>query len=312
MTRSSDHPLATPPGPRGSGVQATGESRLARAALIGLAVAFTLVFLILPLVVVFYEGLRAGWAAYWDQISHPRTWHSIRLTLIATAVAVPLNTLFGVAAAFCVTKFDFRGKSLLVTLIDLPFAVSPVIAGLAIWLLFGRQGWFGDFFNQTYELALPLLGTYEFTPKVTFALPGIILATVFITFPFVARELIPLMQAQGVDEEQAARSLGAGGWQTFRRVTLPNIKWGLLYGVILCNARAAGEFGAVYVVSDRSPAQQTLSLRVERLFYETVVTVVPVFAVASLLALVGIFTLAVKALAEWRYGAELRATTRRE
>ncbi|MDB5296139.1 MAG: sulfate transporter permease [Phycisphaerales bacterium] len=290
-------------------MRATAPSPLVRLALIALAAVLVVAFLVLPLAVVFYEGLRAGWAAYWQQVADPRTWHSVKLSLVTAAVSVPLNTLFGVAAAWCVTKFAFRGKSVLVTLIDLPFAVSPVIAGLSLWLLFGRTGWFA-WVNGTYELAVPLIGTFEVTPRVTFALPGMVLATVFITFPFVARELIPLMQAQGTDEEQAARSLGAGGWTVFRRVTLPNVKWGLLYGVILCNARAVGEFGAVYVVSDRSAAQQTLPLRIERLYYETVVTVVPVFAAASLLAVVGLLTIAVKAVVEWRYKEEMAATER--
>ncbi len=288
------------------------ESPVVRAVLILLAMLVVLMLLVLPLVVVFYEGLRAGWHAYWEQIADPRTWHSIKLSLVTAAFAVPLNTVFGIAAAWCVTRFRFPGKSVLVTLIDIPFAVSPVIAGLSIWLLFGAQGWFGAWSNQTYELTLPLLGTYEFTPKVTFALPGMVLATIFITFPFVAREIIPLMQAQGTDEEQAARSLGAGAWTVLFRITLPNIKWGLLYGIILCNARAMGEFGAVYVVSDRSAAQQTLPLRIERLFYENVISVVPVFAVASLLAVLGLLTLLVKSIAEWHYRAELDATERRE
>jgi sulfate transport system permease protein len=309
--------IAVPPPaarPRAAASAAAGPrgSRAVKVALILLAVAFVLGFLVLPLVVVFYEGLRAGWQAYWAQVADPQTWHSVELSLVTAAVAVPLNTVFGVAAAWLVAKFSFRGKSLLVTLIDLPFAVSPVIAGLSLWLLFGREGWFGAWANATYELSVPLAGTFEVTPRVTFALPGMVLATVFITFPFVARELIPLMQAQGVDEEQAARVLGARGWQTFWRVTLPNVRWGLLYGVILCNARAVGEFGAVYVVSDKSAAQQTLPLRIERLYYETVVTVVPVFAVASLLAVVGVLTLAVKAVAEWRYRQEMAATERKE
>jgi sulfate transport system permease protein len=274
------------------------------------AMLFLLAFLGLPLAVVFYEALAAGWAAYRRHVVDPETWAASKLTLLTAAIAVPLNTLFGVAAAWCVTKFDFRGKSVLTTLIDLPFAVSPVVAGLTLWLLFGAQGWFGGYLGKTYELDLWLLGTYTFSPKVVFALPGIVLATVFITFPLVARELIPLMQSQGTEEEQAARVLGAGGWQTFFRVTVPNIKWGLLYGVILCNARAMGEFGAVYVVSSRFAGQVTLPLRVERVFYESVVSVVPVFAVASILALLAVVTLALKTVVEWKFKDELRATRR--
>ncbi len=276
--------------------------------LILVAVALLTMIVVLPLVVVFYEALGEGWTAYREQIADPHTWQAIKLTLITAAFAVPLNTVFGIAAAWCITKFSFRGKSILTTLIDLPFAVSPIIAGLTLWLIFGAQGWLGDVLGKTYELTVPLIGTYDVTPRVIFALPGIVLATVFITTPFVARELMPLMQSQGVDEEQAALSLGANGWQMFFRVTLPNIKWGLLFGVILCNARAMGEFGAVYVVSSRRSEQITLPLRVERVYYETVTTMVPVFAVASILGALAVVTMAIKLLAEWRYRGELAAT----
>jgi sulfate/thiosulfate transport system permease protein len=286
----------------------TADAPWVRRLLIALAVGLILVIVVLPLVVVFYEALSEGWAAYRAQVADPHTWSAVRLTLLTAAIAVPLNTLFGVAAAWCITKFSFRGKSVLTTLIDLPFAVSPVVAGLTLWLVFGAQGWLGGVLGKTYELTVPLLGTYDVTPRVIFALPGIVLATVFITVPFVARELMPLMQSQGVDEEQAARSLGAGGWQTFWRVTLPNIKWGLLFGVILCNARAMGEFGAVYVVSSRRSEQVTLPLRVERVYYETVTSMVPVFAVASILGLLAVITLLVKVAVEWRYRDELAAS----
>ena len=282
----------------------TSDPAWVRVLLIALALAALVLIVVLPLVVVFYEALAEGWHAYREQVVDPQTWQAIRLTLITAAIAVPLNTLFGVAAAWCVTKFSFRGKSVLTTLIDLPFAVSPVVAGLTLWLIFGAQGWLGGVLNRTYEVSLPLLPAFDVTPRVIFALPGIVLATVFITFPFVARELIPLMQSQGIDEEQAARSLGAGGLQTFLRVTLPNIKWGLLYGVILCNARAMGEFGAVYVVSSRGSDQVTLPLRVERVYYESVVSVVPVFAVASILGTLAVVTLVAKTLIEWFYGDE--------
>jgi len=261
--------------------------------LIALAILLLTIFLILPLVLIFVSALAEGFGAYVHEVLDDRTWSAIRLTLITAAIAVPLNTLFGVAAAGCVTKFDFRGKSLLATLIDLPFSVSPVVAGLCLLLVFGKRGWFGPVLER---LDVPVI----------FAVPGIVLATVFITFPFVARELIPLMEAQGTDEEQAARVLGAGGWQTFWHVTLPNIKWGLLYGVILCNARAMGEFGAVYVVSTNQADQITLPLHVQRVYYATYVRVVPVFAVASLLAFLAVVTLIVKTFVEWRFRHDVR------
>ena len=264
-----------------------------RYCLIGLALAFMLVFLVLPLAAVFAEALRKGWSAYWEALKEPDAWSAIRLTLITAAVAVPLNLVFGVAAAWAIAKYEFRGKAFLITLIDLPFSVSPVVAGLIYVLVFGAQGWFG-----------PWLAAHDI--KVVFAVPGIILATIFVTFPFIARELIPLMQAQGNEEEQAAIVLGATGWQTFWYVTLPNIKWGLLYGVILCNARAMGEFGAVSVVSGHIRGQtNTMPLHVEVLYNEY--QSVAAFAVASLLALLALVTLVIKSVAQWRHEREMKA-----
>jgi sulfate transport system permease protein len=257
-----------------------------RYALIAVALLFLTLFLFVPLVAVFFEALKNGWATYKEAVIEPDALAAIKLTLIAAGISVPLNLVFGVAAAWAIAKFDFRGKSVLLTLIDLPFSVSPVIAGLIYVLLFGSQGWFG-----------PWLMDHDI--KILFAVPGIVLATVFITFPFVARELIPLMQAQGSEEEEAALVLGASGWQTFRRVTLPNIKWGLLYGVILCNARAMGEFGAVSVVSGHIRGEtNTMPLQVEILYNEYNFTAA--FAIASLLALLALVTLAVKSFIEWR------------
>lgn len=254
--------------------------------LIGLAVSFVFLFLILPLAAVFTEALRQGWQAYWEALKEPDAWSAIGLTFITALIAVPLNIIFGVAAAWCVARYDFWGKSLLTTLIDLPFSISPVVAGLMYVLVFGAHGWLGPWLIEN-DL------------KVIFAVPGIILATIFVTFPFVARELIPLMQAQGADEEYAAIVLGANGWQTFWYVTLPKIKWGLLYGVILCNARAFGEFGAVSVVSGHIRGQtNTLPLHVEILYNEY--QSAAAFACASLLALLALLTLALKSLAEYR------------
>lgn len=256
--------------------------------LIAIACGFIGLFLVLPLVVVFTEAFRDGVAAYVRSVREPAAWQAIKLTLITTAIAVPLNLVFGLAASWAITKFEFRGKSVLITLIDLPFAVSPVISGLIYVLLFGMQGWLG-----------PWLSRHNI--QIIFAVPGIVLATVFVTFPFVARELIPLMQEQGKDEEQAAISLGAGGWQTFWRVTLPNIKWGLLYGVILCNARAMGEFGAVSVVSGHIRGKtNTIPLHVEILYNEY--NFAAAFAVASLLTLLALVTLAAKSLLARRSG----------
>ncbi len=271
----------------------TTESRAVRFTLVALALGFMALFLVLPLAAVFTEALRKGWDAYLEALKEPDAWAAIRLTLITAAVAVPLNLVFGVAAAWAIAKFDFRGKAFLTTLIDLPFSVSPVVAGLIYVLVFGAQGWLG-----------PWLAEHDI--KIIFAVPGIILATTFVTFPFIARELIPLMQAQGNEEEQAAQVLGASGWQTFWFVTLPNIKWGLLYGVILCNARAMGEFGAVSVVSGHIRGQtNTMPLHVEILYNEY--QSVAAFAVASLLALLAIVTLVIKSVIEWRHERELRA-----
>ena len=258
---------------------------------IGISLAFFATFLLLPLVAVFVEALKKGWEAYFSAIATPDTLSSIRLTLLAAAIAVPLNVAFGIAAAWAIAKHDFRGKQFLITLIDLPFSVSPVIAGLIYVLVFGLQGWFG-------------LWLFEHDIKIIFAVPGIVLATIFVTVPFVARELIPLMQAQGREEEEAALVLGASGWRMFTRVTLPNIKWGLLYGIILCNARAMGEFGAVSVVSGHIRGQtNTMPLHVEILYNEY--QFAAAFAVASLLALLALVTLVLKTFVEWRAGTQL-------
>lgn len=252
--------------------------------LIGVALAYLLLFLGLPLATVFVEAFSKGWELYLSALKEPDAWSAIKLTFIAAGIAVPANLVFGVAAAWAIAKFEFKGKSLLITLIDLPFAVSPVVSGLVYVLLFGAQGWFGHWL-QVHDI------------RIIFAVPGIVLATIFVTFPFIARELIPLMQAQGKEEEEAAVSLGASGWQTFWRVTLPNIKWGLLYGVILCNARAMGEFGAVSVVSGHIRGQtNTMPLHVEILYNEY--NAVAAFAVASLLALLALVTLVIKSLVE--------------
>ena len=265
--------------------------------LTALALGFMGLFLVLPLAAVFVEALKSGWAAYWAALAEPDARAAIRLTLLTAAIAVPLNLVFGVAAAWCIAKFDFKGKAFLTTLIDLPFSVSPVVAGLIYVLVFGAQGWLG-----------PWLAAHDI--KIVFAVPGIVLATVFVTFPFIARELIPLMQAQGSDEEQAAQVLGASGWQTFWHVTLPNIKWGLIYGVILCNARAMGEFGAVSVVSGHIRGQtNTLPLHVEILYNEYQGQAA--FAVASLLALLAIVTLVIKTVVAWRHERELAAAVAR-
>lgn len=265
---------------------ATIEPRWVRYLLIGIALTFSVLFLIIPLVSVFVQALGKGWDVWLAAITEPDAIAAIKLTGLAALIAVPLNLVFGVAAAWLIAKFEFRGKSILLTLIDLPFSVSPVIAGLIYVLLFGAQGWFGPWLR-------------EHDIKILFAVPGIVLATIFVTFPFVARELIPLMQAQGSEEEEAALVLGASGWKTFFYVTLPNIKWGLLYGVILCNARAMGEFGAVSVVSGHIRGQtNTIPLQVEILYNEY--NYVAAFALASLLALLALLTLALKSLVEWR------------
>jgi sulfate/thiosulfate transport system permease protein len=259
---------------------------LARLLLIGVALLFLGLFLLMPLLVVFVQALAKGLGAYFAAISDPAAWSAVRLTLYVAAIAVPCNLVFGVSAAWAIAKFEFRGKSTLITLIDLPFAVSPVIAGLVFVLLFGSHGWFGGYLRMHHL-------------RVVFAVPGIVLATIFVTFPFIARELIPIMQAQGKDDEETALSLGATGWQTFWRVTLPNIRWGLLYGVLLCNARAMGEFGAVSVVSGHIRGlTNTTPLHVEILYNEYNYTAA--FAVASLLALLALLTLAGKSFLEWR------------
>lgn len=265
---------------------AVSESNVTRRLLIGAALSFIGLFLVVPLVAVFSHALAKGFGPYWAAFKDPVTLSAIRLTLITAAIVVPLNTVFGVAAAWALAKFRFRGRNLIITLIDLPFSVSPVIAGLIYVLLFGAQGWLG-----------PWLADRDI--KIIFALPGIILATTFVTFSFVARELIPLMQAQGTDEEETAISLGANGWQTFFRVTLPNVKWALISGVILCNARAMGEFGAVSVVSGHIRGEtNTMPLHVEILYNEY--NFVGAFAVASALAFLALITLAIKTLVEAR------------
>jgi sulfate transport system permease protein len=262
----------------------TEESPLVKWLLIGIALVFALVFLLLPLVNVFAQALSKGAAYYWTALAEPDSWSAIRLTLLVAGISVPLNMVFGLAAAWAIAKFDFRGKSLLITLIDLPFSVSPVVAGLMLVLLFGLQGFFGPWL-QAHGL------------RIIFALPGIVLATVFVTFPFVARELIPVMQASGTEQEQAALTLGANGWQIFWHVTLPSVKWGLLYGIILCNARAMGEFGAVSVVSGHiAGLTDTMPLRVEKLYNDY--DAAGAFAVAGLLALLALLTLAVKTVLE--------------
>lgn len=265
---------------------ATAEAWWVKWVLIGISLAFLGVFLVMPLACVFAEALRQGFGAYWAGLTDPYALASIRLTLLIAAICVPLNLIFGVCAAWCIGKFEFVGKNLLTTLIDLPFAVSPVISGLIFVLMFGLQGWFG-----------PWLDRHDI--DIVFAVPGMVLATIFITFPFVARELIPLMQEQGTEEEQAAMTLGASGLQTFFRVTLPNVKWGLLYGVILCNARAMGEFGAVSVVSSSIAGKtNTMPLQIELMYGEY--DYVGGFAVASLLAMLALVTIVLKSLVEWR------------
>jgi sulfate transport system permease protein len=284
--------LATPAGRGGSASvryedsSATREPTWIKWTLISISLAFFAFFLLLPLFAVFAEALRKGWDAYFAALVEPDALSSIKLTLIAAGIAVPLNLVFGVAAAWSIAKFQFRGKQFLITLIDLPFSVSPVVAGLIYVLIFGAQGWMGSWL-------------IDHNIRILFAVPGIVLATVFITFPFIARELIPLMEAQGKEEEEASIVLGATGLQTFWHVTLPNIKWGLLYGVILCNARAMGEFGAVSVVSGHIRGEtNTMPLHVEILYNEYQFQAA--FAVASLLALLALVTLVVKTLVEWQ------------
>jgi sulfate transport system permease protein len=266
--------------------RALNEPPVVKAALLAVTVLFLAVFLVLPLVAVFTQAFEKGTAAYFAALREPDAWKAIRLTLLTAAIAVPMNLVFGLAASWAIAKFEFPGKGTLLTLIDLPFAVSPVISGMIFVLLFGRQSALG-----------PWLADHDL--KVIFAVPGIVLATVFVTFPFVARELIPVMQALGNEEEEAARVLGAGGWQIFFRITLPNIKWGVLYGVILCNARAMGEFGAVSVVSGHIRGlTNTIPLHVEILYNEY--NFQAAFAVASLLAFLAVATLLAKSVVEWR------------
>ncbi len=265
-----------------------------RTILVTIGLAFALLFLLLPLVYVFTQAFKLGFGTYFDLLSEPYAQSAIRLTLMVTAIAVPANIIFGIAAAWAIAKYEFKGKAFLITLIDLPFSVSPVIAGLVYVLLFGAQGYFGPWLAEN-------------NIQIIFAVPGIVLATIFVTFPFVARELIPLMEEQGTGDEEAAVSLGASAWKTFFRVTLPNVKWALLYGVLLCNARAMGEFGAVSVVSGKIRGQtNTMPLQVEILYNEYMT--VAAFAVASLLALLALVTLGLKTFLEWRYADELAAT----
>jgi sulfate transport system permease protein len=279
-------PAATEVQPAARLRSATGEAPWVRRLIIALGLGFITLFLFVPLATVFYEALKKGWDVYLAAITEPDALSAVKLTLIAAGISVPLNLAFGLAAAWAIAKFEFRGKNILLTLIDLPFSVSPVIAGLIYVLVFGLQGWFGAWLIEN-------------DMKVIFAVPGIVLATVFVTFPFIARELIPLMQAQGIEQEEAARVLGAGGWQIFWRVTLPNVKWALLYGVILCNARAMGEFGAVSVVSGHIRGQtNTMPLHIEIVYNEY--QFAAAFAVASLLALLALVTLLLK------YGVEQR------
>jgi sulfate/thiosulfate transport system permease protein len=266
------------------------EAPVVKFILIAIAMLFLALLLVLPLVSVFVEAFRKGWEVYLAALTEPDAAAAIRLTLQVAAIAVPLNLVFGIAAAWVISKFRFKGKNLLLTLIDLPFAVSPVIAGLIFVLLFGARGWFGPFL-QEHDI------------KILFALPGMVLATIFVTFPFVARELIPLMQAQGTQEEEAAVTLGAKGWRIFWKVTLPNIKWGLLYGIILCNARAMGEFGAVSVVSGHIRGQtNTMPLHIQILYNEY--NFAGSFAIASLLVLLAVVTLLVKSAVEWKHARE--------
>jgi len=268
--------------------RAVVEPAWVRRSLIAIAVLFMFVFLILPLFAVFAEAFGQGVSVYFNSFQDPNMWAAIRLTLLVALIAVPLNTIFGIAAAWCLAKYQFPGRSLLLTLVDLPFAVSPVISGLIYVLIFGRQGWLGPWL-------------FDHDIRIIFAVPGIALATVFVTFPFVARELIPLMESQGNDEEFAALTLGASGWQTFWRVTVPNIKWGLFYGVILCNARAMGEFGAVSVVSGHFAGKtMTLPLQIE-LLYQSPGTYAAAFAGASLLSMLALITMALKNFIEWRH-----------
>ena len=287
---STANPIVRPTIPSKHIRGATEDPWWLRIGLMSVAIGFLVLFLFLPLAAVFVEALRKGLGVYWEGLVDPTALAAVRLTLLVAAISVPANLVFGLAASWAIAKFEFRGKSLLITLIDLPFAVSPVVSGLIFVLLFGLQGWLG-----------PWLKPHDI--QIIFAVPGIVLATIFITFPFVARELIPLMQEQGTEEEQAAITLGANGWQTFWRVTLPNVRWALLYGVILCNARAMGEFGAVSVVSGHIRGKtNTIPLHVEILYNEY--NFVAAFAAASILALLALLTLAAKSVVEGRIHAQ--------
>jgi sulfate transport system permease protein len=291
MSSVSQTAAALAPAPQGRSRTATAEPAVVRWLLIGVSLVFLGVFLVAPLVAVFYQALEKGLGAYFRALADADARAAIGLTILTAAIVVPINTVFGVAAAWAIAKFEFRGKQLLITLIDLPFSVSPVIAGLVFVLVFGRNGWLG-----------PWLEAHNL--RIIWAVPGVVLATLFVTFPFVARELIPLMQAQGTEEEEAARVLGASGWQTFWRVTLPNIKWGLLYGIILCNGRAMGEFGAVAVVSGHIRGKtNTMPLQIEILYQQWNATAA--FAVASLLALLALATLVAKSALQWRVARQL-------
>jgi len=296
MATDQTFPL-DPPRPRALPVPPPiGETAGARRVLVALAIAFLALVLALPIAGVFTEGLRKGFGAYFASFADPDALAAIRLTLLVAAISVPANLVFGIAAAWAITRFSFPGRNLLVTLIDLPFSVSPVVSGLVFVLLFGANGLVGPWF-KAHGI------------QVIFAVPGLVLATIFVTFPFVARELIPIMQAQGSADEEAALTLGASGWTIFTRVTLPNIKWGLLYGVLLCNARAMGEFGAVSVVSGHIRGQtNTMPLQVEILYNEY--DFVGAFAIASVLAVLALVTLVLKTFLEWRYGDELARSAR--
>jgi sulfate transport system permease protein len=280
----------------------TEESPVVKWVLITIALVFSIVFLLLPLVNVFAQAFAQGWKAYLSALMNPDSWAAIRLTLIVAAISVPLNVIFGVCAAWAIAKFNFRGKSLLITLIDLPFSVSPVVAGLMFVVLFGMNGFLGPWLQ---DHPLHLFGK-EIEIKIIFAVPGIVLATMFVTFPFVARELIPVMQATGTEQEQAALTLGASGWKTFWHVTLPSVKWGLIYGIILCNARAMGEFGAVSVVSGHIIGRtETMPLRVQSLYEGgSAASGAAAFAVASLLAVLALITLGLKTFLEWKQARE--------
>jgi sulfate transport system permease protein len=292
----SDAAIATPDFVAARPPRVTTEAPWVRAILIGITFVFLTVFVLLPLVTVFVEALRGGVAAYFSALAERETFLAIALTLLVAAIAVPANLIFGLAASWAIAKFEFRGKSFLITLVDLPFSVSPVTSGLIYVILFGAQGYFGSILQSAGI-------------QIIFAVPGIVLATIFVTFPFVARELIPIMQEQGKRDEEAALSLGASGIRTFLRVTLPNVKWALLYGVLLCNARAMGEFGAVSVVSGHIRGRtNTMPLQVEILYNDY--NYAGAFAVASLLALLALLTLGLKTLLEWRFAGELAANRR--